>query len=79
MNSDEKCSLCGVPIYDVSVFHDNTLCSECRFRHAEEDSVPLQMPAAVPGTWYEQLPCLGLDRNAVAMLHGIVRDGSDQP
>ena len=56
MNSDETCSMCGVPIYDVSVFRESTLCSGCRRRQAAEDSAPLQMPAPVPGTWYEPLP-----------------------
>ncbi len=48
--------MCGVPIYDVSVFREGTLCSGCRIRQAAEDSAPLQMPAPVPGTWYEPLP-----------------------
>jgi len=55
MNSDEKCTLCGVTIYDVSVFRDTSLCSNCR-RRAVEDSSPVRMPAPVTGTWYEQLP-----------------------
>jgi hypothetical protein len=53
---DETCSMCGVPINDVSVFRSSTLCSKCRRQQAAEEAVPLRMPASTPGTWYESSP-----------------------